>query len=50
MASFNVQDFSTKNIEALDRDAIDERFHDLAERMTIPRADEFLEPRRAVAA
>jgi len=50
MASFNVQDFSTKNIEGLERDVIDERFHDLAERMTIPRADEFVKPRRAVAA
>ena len=50
MASFNVEDFSTKNIEGLDRDAIDERFHDLAERMTIPRADRLLKTRRAVAA
>ncbi|MBI4061133.1 MAG: sugar kinase [Elusimicrobia bacterium] len=50
MASFNVQDFSTKNIETLDREIIDERFHDLAERMTVPRADEFLKGRRAVAA
>ena len=50
MASFNVQDFSTKNIEDLERDVIDERFHDLAERMTVPRADEFLKARRAVTA
>lgn len=50
MASFNVEDFSTKNIEDLERDVIDERFHDLAERMTIPRADEFLKGRRAVPA
>ncbi len=50
MASFNVQDFSTKNIEGLDRDAIDERFHDFAERMTVPRAEELLKGRRAVAA
>ncbi len=50
MASFNVQDFSTKNIENLGRDVIDERFHDLAERMSIPRADEMVKTRRAVAA
>lgn len=50
MASFNVQDFSTKNIEALDREAIDERFHDFADRMTVPRADELLKARRAVTA
>ena len=50
MASFNVQDFSTKNIENLDRERIDERFHDLADRMSIPRADALLKPRRAVAA
>lgn len=50
MASFNVQDFSTKNIECLGRDVIDERFHDLAERMSIPRADALLKTRRAVAA
>ncbi|UPT75305.1 MAG: PfkB family carbohydrate kinase [Elusimicrobiota bacterium] len=50
MASFNVQDFSTKNIEALERDVIDERFHDLADRMAIPRADALLKTRRAVAA
>jgi sugar/nucleoside kinase (ribokinase family) len=46
MASFNVQDFSTKNIENLDRDRIDERFHDLVERMSIPRAEQLLKPRR----
>lgn len=50
MASFNVEDFSTKNIEALEREVIDERFHDLAERMAVPRADELLKGRRAVAA
>jgi sugar/nucleoside kinase (ribokinase family) len=50
MASFNVEDFSTKNIEDLDRDAIDERFHDLADRMSIPRAEALLKSRRAVAA
>ena len=50
MASFNVQDFSTKNIENLERDVIDERFHDLAERMSIPRADEMITGRRAVPA
>jgi sugar/nucleoside kinase (ribokinase family) len=46
MASFTVQDFSTKNIEGLDRDRIDERFHDLADRMSIPRADELLKARK----
>ncbi len=50
MASFNVEDFSTKNIEDLDREVIDERFHDLADRMAIPRADALLKSRRAVAA
>jgi len=50
MASFNVQDFSTKNIETLEREVIDERFHDFAERMTVPRADELLKGRRAVPA
>ncbi|MDO8756866.1 MAG: PfkB family carbohydrate kinase [Elusimicrobiota bacterium] len=50
MASFNVQDFSTKNIEDLEREVIDERFHDFAERMTVPRADELLKNRRAVPA
>ncbi|MEK7389406.1 MAG: PfkB family carbohydrate kinase [Elusimicrobiota bacterium] len=50
LASFNVEDFSTRNIEDLDRVAIDERFHDLADRMTIPRADDPLKSRRAVSA
>jgi sugar/nucleoside kinase (ribokinase family) len=49
MASFNVEDFSTKNIENLDREAIDERFHDLAERMRVPRADDLLKSRRVVS-
>jgi sugar/nucleoside kinase (ribokinase family) len=50
MASFNVQDFSTKNIEALERDLIDERLHDFTDRLMVPRADEFLKVRRAVTA
>jgi sugar/nucleoside kinase (ribokinase family) len=50
MASFNVQDFSTKSIENLDRDGIDERFHDLLERMSVPRAEDLLKNRRAVPA
>ena len=50
MASFNVEDFSTKNIEDLDRDRIDERFHDLLDRMSVPRAEELVKARRAVAA
>ena len=50
MASFNVEDFSTKNIEDLERDLIDERFHDFAERMTVPRADQLLKGGRAVPA
>ena len=49
MASFNVQDFSTKNIEDLDREAIDERFHDFADRMTVTR-EIVLKGRRAVPA
>jgi len=50
MASFNVEDFSTKNIEDLDRDRIDERFHDLVDRMSVPRAEELLKSRRAALA
>ena len=50
LASFNVEDFSTKNIEDLDRDRIDERFHDLIDRMRVPRADELIKARRAVPA
>jgi len=50
MASFNVEDFSTKNIEDLDRDGIDERFHDLLDRMSVPRAEDLLKARRAVPA
>jgi sugar/nucleoside kinase (ribokinase family) len=50
MASFNVQDFSTKNIESLEREVIDERFHDFAELLAVPRADELLKGRRAVPA
>ena len=50
MASFNVEDFSTKNIEDLDRDRIDERFHDLLDRMSVPRAEDLLKARRAVPA
>ncbi len=50
LASFNVQDFSTKNIEALERELIDERFHDFTQRLTVPRAKEMLKGRRAVTA
>ena len=50
LASFNVENFSTKNIENLDREAIDRRFHDLVGRMSVPRADDLLKSRRAVAA
>jgi sugar/nucleoside kinase (ribokinase family) len=50
LASFNVEDFSTRAIEDLDRERIDERFHDLVERMSVPRAEELLKSRRAVAA
>jgi sugar/nucleoside kinase (ribokinase family) len=50
MASFNVEDFSTKNIESLEREAIDERFHDFAERMTVTRAEAVSKGRRAVPA
>jgi sugar/nucleoside kinase (ribokinase family) len=49
MASFNVEDFSTKNIEDLDRDRIDERFHDLVERMSVPRSAELIK-RHAITA
>ena len=50
LASFNVEDFSTKNIEDLDRDRIDERFHDFVDRMSVPRADELIKPRRPALA
>ena len=50
LASFNVEDFSTKGIEDLDRDRVDERFSDFVERMSVPRAEELLKARRAVAA
>lgn len=50
MASFNVEDFSTKNIEDLDRDRIDERFHDFVDRMSVPRAEELLKSRRPALA
>ncbi len=50
MASFNVEDFSTRNIEDLDRDRIDERFHDFLDRMSVPRAEDLLKSRRPVAA
>ncbi|MBI5247670.1 MAG: sugar kinase [Elusimicrobia bacterium] len=50
MASFNVQDFSTKNIEALERDLIDERFHEFADGLQIPRAESLAKSRRAVPA
>ncbi len=50
MASFNVEDFSTRNIEALERELIEERFHDFAERMTVPRVEGLFKGRRAVSA
>lgn len=50
LASFNVEDFSTRNIENLDRERIDERFHDLLDRMSVPRTQDLPKPRRAVAA
>ena len=50
MASFNVEDFSTRSIENLDRDIIDERFHDYADRLRIPRAEELAAGRRAAIA
>ena len=50
MASFNVEDFSTRNIENLDRDRIDERFHDLLDRMSVPRAEDLLKTRRPIPA
>ncbi len=39
LASFNVEDFSTRSIETLERERVDERFHDLLERMSVPRAE-----------
>ena len=50
MASFNVEDFSTRRIEDLDRSRIDERFHDLLDRMSVPRAEDSLKTRRPIAA
>lgn len=50
MASFNVEDFSTRRIETLRRDELDERFHDLIERLSVPKAADLLAPRKPVAA
>jgi sugar/nucleoside kinase (ribokinase family) len=36
MASFNVEDFSTRRIERLRREELDERFSDLVERLAVP--------------
>ena len=38
MASFNVEDFSTRRIERLGREELDDRFHDLLERLSVPKA------------
>jgi sugar/nucleoside kinase (ribokinase family) len=35
MASFNVEDFSTRRIERLTREELDARFHDLVERLAV---------------
>ncbi|OGR85460.1 MAG: hypothetical protein A3J74_09930 [Elusimicrobia bacterium RIFCSPHIGHO2_02_FULL_57_9] len=37
MASFNVEDFSTRGLENLDRDSIDSRFDDLLSRLSVSR-------------
>lgn len=50
MASFNVEDFSTRRIESLTREELDERFHDLIERLSVPRAEGALKPRKAALA
>ncbi len=50
MASFNVQDFSTRRIETLGREELDERFHDLIELLSVPKAADLAKPRKAVAA
>ncbi len=37
MASFNVEDFSTRRLESLERGDLEERFVDFLERLTVPR-------------
>lgn len=50
LASFNVEDFSTKNIEDLDAARIEERFSDLVARMSVRRGAGSAKTRRAVTA
>lgn len=50
MASFNVEDFSTRRIETLDREALDERFHDLIERLSVPKAADLIKSRKPALA
>ena len=38
MASFTVEDFSTRSLETLERETVEERFHDLLDRLSVPRA------------
>lgn len=37
LASFNVEDFSTRRLEDLERHHLEERFVDLLERLSVPR-------------
>lgn len=50
MASFNVEDFSTRRIERLKREELDARFHDLVDRLSVPKTAPLLKPRKFVAA
>lgn len=50
MASFNVEDFSTRRIERLARPELDERFHDLVDKLAVPKTAALLKPRKVVAA
>lgn len=49
-ASFNVEDFSTRRIERLTRAELDGRFHELADKLFVPKTAAPLKPRKAVAA
>lgn len=50
MASFNVEDFSTRRIERLTKAELDGRFHDLVDKLAVQRTASLKSPRKAVAA
>lgn len=49
-ASFDVQDFSTRRMETLTREELDERFYDLAARLSVPKAADLPKPRKPALA